>query len=63
MAVAGGRRCVDLAGSIGAIHRCSDVSRAWAEGLSFEFGGECDFIWLWTPAPTDCRPILPPRMP
>ncbi|XSC43268.1 IS66 family insertion sequence element accessory protein TnpB [Bradyrhizobium sp. RDT10] len=38
------------------------VQRAWAESLSFEFGGECDSIWLWTPAPTDCRPILPPRM-
>ncbi|WP_458180811.1 IS66 family insertion sequence element accessory protein TnpB [Bradyrhizobium sp. 14AA] len=32
-----------------------------AETLSFEFGSECDSIWLWTPAPT-CRPILPPRM-
>lgn len=50
-----------LSALTGAIPKRPGVQPAWAETLSFEFGRECDSIWLWTPAPT-CRPILPPRM-
>ncbi|WP_349253669.1 IS66 family insertion sequence element accessory protein TnpB [Bradyrhizobium sp. CB82] len=69
LAVAGGRRGVDLAGAdeLSVVrHRLAQSPRVlasdqWAETLLFELGRECDSIWLWTPAPT-CGLILPPRI-
>jgi hypothetical protein len=65
MAVAGGRRGIDLAGTdeLSFIrHRLAKSPRVLASderglSLSFELGGEYDSIWLWTPAPINCRLI------